>query len=152
MSRRRMVVGSQTATQTRHGSCTSMVRRCPTSSVARSGRGLHECARSLELKHGMARASRPRALPTPHISTRSVESESESESESVAMGPCMSVCESTPDVPKNIIADPEVRPRRRRTRTRTRASRTIIHSHPSNRASIHPRHHSIRRVGVLSNE
>ena len=46
--------------------------------------------------------------------------ESESESESFAMGPCMSVCESTPDVPKNIIADPEVRP------TRARASRTVI--------------------------
>ena len=36
------------------------------------------------------------------------------------MGPCMSLCESTPDVPKNIIADPEVR------RTRARASSTII--------------------------
>jgi hypothetical protein len=24
------------------------------------------------------------------------------------MGPCLSICESTPDVPANIIADPEV--------------------------------------------
>ena len=49
----------------------------------------------------------------------------------------MSLCESTPDVPKNIIADPEVR------RTRARASSTIIlgiipFDHPSIRVIIHP--------------
>ena len=51
------------------------------------------------------------------------------------MGPCMSLCESTPDVPKNIIADPEVR------RTRARASSTIIlgivpFDHPSIRVVV----------------
>jgi hypothetical protein len=48
----------------------------------------------------------------------------------------MSLCESTPDVPKNIIADPEVR------RTRTRASRTIILG--IHHSIIHPRHHPSR--------
>jgi hypothetical protein len=39
------------------------------------------------------------------------------------MGACASICESTPDVPANIIADPEVR-------ARTRARRAEA---PSNR-------------------
>jgi hypothetical protein len=46
-----------------------------------------------------------------------------------AMGPCMSLCESTPDVPKNIIADPEVRRLRRRAPfRRTHANATIDES------------------------
>ena len=35
-----------------------------------------------------------------------------------AMGCCFSLCESTPDVPENIIPDPVVRLHRRRRRTR----------------------------------
>ena len=62
------------------------------------------------------------------------------------MGPCMSLCESTPDVPKNIIADPEVR------RTRARAMEDDHHPrHRSIRSSIHPRHHPFV-AWVLSND
>jgi len=57
--------------------------------------------------------------------------------ESLAMGCCASICESTPDVPKNIIADPEVR--------RSRSYRRRHHHHRRHHPSIHP---SIGRVGV----